>query len=73
MSMGVVRGSSDNSPPDFSQDQALPVLANYEPAGIRTQDTCLKRAVLYQLSYRPIQIKRMAGDCNKGEILASIL
>ena len=24
-----------------------------EPAGIRTQDTRLKRAVLYQLSYRP--------------------
>ncbi len=26
---------------------------NGEPAGIRTQDTRLKRAVLYQLSYRP--------------------
>ena len=25
-----------------------------EPAGIRTQDTRLKRAVLYQLSYRPV-------------------
>ena len=24
-----------------------------EPAGTRTQDTRLKRAVLYQLSYRP--------------------
>jgi hypothetical protein len=27
-----------------------------EPAGIRTQDTRLKRAVLYQLSYRPIDL-----------------
>ena len=27
-----------------------------EPAGTRTQDTRLKRAVLYQLSYRPIDL-----------------
>jgi hypothetical protein len=29
------------------------IIKNGEPAGIRTQDTRLKRAVLYQLSYRP--------------------
>ena len=31
----------------------------YEPGEIRTRDTCLKRAVLYQLSYRPGKVNNI--------------
>src|SRR6266540_111698 len=44
-----------------------------EPAGTRTQDTRLKRAVLYQLSYRPaLAVFFKAAYINKELLLLSI-
>jgi hypothetical protein len=43
-----------------------------EPAGIRTQDTRLKRAVLYQLSYRPaLAVFFKDAYLNKEKLLLS--